>query len=1252
MTHNNLFDLDLDSFSQGVANTVAKPEKIDADAIAIVGMSCRMPGAENIDVFWDQISKGGVAVRDFPENRKKDIEGYLHRSGFDVSKQRFKKGAFLDRIDDFDTEFFGYPPREVELMDPHQRYFLQTAWQCLENAGYAGARIKGTNTGAFLGFSGGEEYKQLIIDSEPDMLSLSIPGNLPAIIASRLAYILDWNGANMIIDTSCSSSLVAIHMACQALRNGDCDMALAGSVKLNYFPLEMGTAGEMGIESSDGLTKTFDANSDGTGFGEGVICLLLKPLVRAMSDQDHVYAVVKGSSVNQDGASIGITAPNRQSQSSLLERTWRNAGINPEHIELIEAHGTATQLGDLTEIDAIKRAFASHTEKKQFCAIGSIKTNFGHLDTAAGIAGVLKSALALHHKQIPPSLNFRSPNPTINFVDSPVYVNEELAEWSDKEHKRYAGISSFGLSGTNCHVLLEQAPVLQPAASNDDSKLLVVSAKSRSALGRLIQAYIDFLQKSEQVNLDDLSYTACLGRWHHAHRAAFVFNDSQDLIQQLENAAAGELDSEAAPDGANSNELPVPSLDERPNETTWQAIAEHYVQGEDISWEQFFSWKVFRKVVLPVYQFEKKRYWLKTREITHAASSSIDDVFFQTHWEKAAPELTIQPNSENSLVFVADDSVAQNLAALHAPTTLVSFADGFEKSDDGFTVGTSEEDFDQLWLNLEDKTIDQIVYLGFVDPEIEISSKSVDQAVTSELFRYVNLVKSWLKNGAGKSLELIVYTHQANAIQNLDDCAVPQYAMIPALNKAIALEYPEISIRNIDINASEAFTIAPASLNSQGLGNDLALRNGDAYVRQIGRVKPETKETTPQLEKGDVVVVTGGTGGIGVEVALSIVEKYKVDIVLVGRKVLPAVEAWKEAEDPKLKQLSKLLDHGVKVRYYTADVADEKQLSKVWKSVLDEFGKIDGIIHAAGVAGDGFLIRKPYAVFEEVLAAKVNGTMNLHELTRENPVKCFLLFSSITSLLGAIGQSDYTAANAFLDAFASYRESNNLPVQVVNWSGWKEVGMLKDHGVEEETFFDLLPTKLGLEALHIVLENGKSNVIIGQLDPRFGQQLLQEENVGLRPDAALELEINSIASRVELTQEQNNALNTSDYLETEAVLELLTSIWKDILGYEEIDPSLSFFDVGGDSLKLTKVHYKLNVYFPGEIMIGDLFRFESLNSMSEFIASVFSESKTEETVAPAYIQGDTVALVNEILDRVESGELTTTVAAKSIVNYA
>lgn len=584
-------------------------ENISKRDIAIIGISCKFAEAEDLDSYWNILSSGKECIRAIPESRKRDAEEYFRVFKAKTGNLEFPRKAYMNEIDKFDYGFFGISPMEANLMDPYQRVFLETAWKTIEDSGYGGKQLRGTKTGIFLGISNdfSVDYYKLIEKADSSLLGLSIAGNIRSVIASRLAYIMDLKGPAIVVDTACSSSLVAIHMACQSIRNGECETALAGGIKLltianNICKSDM----DVGIASSDEKTRTFDDSSDGTNGGEGVAAILLKPLDKAICDKDNIYAVIKGSAVNQDGSSVGITAPNVLAQQQVILDAWKDAKIDPSTISLMEAHGTGTKLGDPIEISAIQEAFNKFTDKKQFCAIGSVKTNIGHLDNLSGTAGLIKLVMAMKNKKLIPSLNFKIPNRNINFCSSPVYVNDRLADWDTDGIPRRCGVSSFGLSGTNCHVVLEEAPQVETEEVKD-TNIFTLSAKTFEALKELAVSYIQFLQRENKLRLEDICYTVNTGRSHYKHRLAIVINSKEELVRKLIELIGNMSEEVSIGNCLESGEKINLKL---------QSIADKYCEGADINFHEIYSNSNFRRVSLPTYPFARKRAWIDTSKVS------------------------------------------------------------------------------------------------------------------------------------------------------------------------------------------------------------------------------------------------------------------------------------------------------------------------------------------------------------------------------------------------------------------------------------------------------------------------------------------------------------------------------------------------------------------------------------------------------------------------------------------------------------
>ncbi|HYX16435.1 MAG TPA: type I polyketide synthase, partial [Nostoc sp.] len=502
-------------------------------SIAVIGMVGRFSATKSIEEFWESLCQGKELISFFSDEE-------LEASGVDpelLSDRNYvKAGVRLPDIEMFDAPFFDISPREAEIIDPQHRILLECAWQALENAGYEPGSGKGL-TGVYVG-TNMSNYFLTKLSSRPDMIQSMglaiIYGNSQDFAATRVSYKLNLKGPSLNVQTACSTSLVAVHSACQGLLNYECDMALAGGISIESLEKQGYFYQEGSITSPDGHCRAFDANAQGTIFGDGVGIVVLKRLEDALADGDCIHAVIKGSAINNDGAAkVGYTAPSVSGQAEVIAEAQAIAGVAPETITYIEAHGTGTALGDPIEISALKKAFAVRTKQKGFCAIASVKSNIGHLNTAAGVTGLIKTVLALKHQKIPPSLHFEHPNPEIDFANSPFYVNTKLSEWKTNGTPRRAGVSSFGIGGTNAHVILEEAPATEAFSPSRPWQLLLLSAKTSTALETATAQLSTHLEQNPDIHLPDVAHTLQVGRRAFEHCRMVVCHDQEDAVKAL-----------------------------------------------------------------------------------------------------------------------------------------------------------------------------------------------------------------------------------------------------------------------------------------------------------------------------------------------------------------------------------------------------------------------------------------------------------------------------------------------------------------------------------------------------------------------------------------------------------------------------------------------------------------------------------------------------------------------------------------------
>ncbi len=539
-------------------------EQRSKEPIAVIGIGCRTPGGvHDPESFWQLLREGVDAITEVPKERW-NLDEYFDANKDAPGKMYTRYGGFLQDIDQFDAAFFGITPREAMSMEPQHRFLLETSWEALEQAGQTKERLMGSRTGVFVGICL-NEYAQLHLYSG-DLTRIdgyAFTGTGQSLAAGRLSYTFGLQGPSVAVDTACSSSLVTVHLACQSLRALECDMALAGGVSLNLMPELTVYFCKAGAMSPDGRCKTFDAAANGYVRGEGCGMIVLKRLSDAIKDGDNILALIRGSAVNQDGRSNGLTAPNGPAQERVIREALAHAGVQPQHVSYVEAHGTGTPLGDPIEVRALGNVYREGRAAHSPLLIGSVKTNFGHLEGAAGIAGLIKVILALQHKQIPPHLHFKQLNPMIALAEIPAQIPTQLSDWIAEEGRRIAGVSSFGISGTNAHVILqganedkkEQETTEQISVSSDDYHLLPLSAHTPEALQALARSYLNFLP-SAPCPLPSACFTASVRRSHHEHRLALVAKSKEEMRERLQAFLEGEKRPGMASGQKESEEKP------------------------------------------------------------------------------------------------------------------------------------------------------------------------------------------------------------------------------------------------------------------------------------------------------------------------------------------------------------------------------------------------------------------------------------------------------------------------------------------------------------------------------------------------------------------------------------------------------------------------------------------------------------------------------------------------------------------------
>ena len=1501
--------------------------------IAVIGLAGRFPRARDIDEFWCRIRDGVECISRFSDDE-------LRESGVSEAEladpNYVKANSWLEDADCFDADFFGYSPLEAEAMDPQHRIFLECAWTALEHAGY------GSGCDVPVGVFAGASMNTYIIRHlmlNPDVVSAVgayqlMIGNDKDFVASRVAYKLGLTGPALTVQTACSTSLVAIQMACQSLLGYQSDVALAGGVSL-YWPQKLGYLYQEGmILSPDGHCRPFDAKAQGTVGGQGVGVVVLKRLADALRDGDTVHAVVKGAAINNDGAhKVGFTAPSVDGQAEVIAMAHAMAGVDPETISLVEAHGTATPLGDPIEVAALTQAFGLHTDRKQFCWLGSVKSNLGHLDAAAGVAGFIKTVLALEHATIPKSLNFERPNPDIDLENSPFRVASTTTDWAADGRPRRAAVSSFGIGGTNAHAVLEEAPGSAPSVPARKWQPIVWSARTESALETATDKLAAAIRENPDRAIGDVAYTLQQGRKRFAHRRAVVVDSQGGAVDALQarsfrssmqemegrpvvflfsgqgsqyhgmaaalyrterrfreivdqcaalldpepgqglvaslfesdaggapladltrtdiaqpalftveyalarlwmdwgvspnamighsigeyvaaclagvfsledavhvvaqrgklmqsmppgsmiavpasvNEIAGHIGDDISVAAINAEafcslsgtesaiaeterrlseagfettrlhtshafhsqmmdpvlgefaervgevqlrepELPFISnltgdwitADEATDPSYWvrqlrgtvnfsagmaellrdssriflevgpgkslatfarqaatgmrgvevhtslphprepveadefivNSVARLWLAGADIDWTGFNAGGSHRRVPLPTYPFESKRYIAEAKvDVQNLAQSApaapsrsadVADWFYLPSWKRSIPDSCL--NTERAaaekatwIVFCDAQELAEMLREKLSPHALriLIVRSGPEFRCEGDTV-FADPACREHYVKLVDQVdgLDahpcRILHLWGLD----LADTGPERVLEREFLSTLYLAQA-LGERAPAAVKLIIATSGLQSV-NADDEVLPEKALALGPAKTIPLEYPTISCRNVDFLPSDSSENLPlladrliAETDIPGIAG-VTYRDGYRWVQAFDRIRLDPVPELPdKLRVGGTYLITGGLGGIGLVLARFLAEALQANLVLVARSKLPDREQWDEyidagdPEDPTVSRLARireLEDLGASLMVESADVADESAMRGVIDRSAARFGRIDGVIHAAGVGGGGIIQLKTRDMVESVLAPKVAGTLVLESVLQGQDLDFLLLCSSINSVYGGQSVVDYASANAFQDAFATARGAKNgWPVIAVNWDTWQEAGMAVDAlahlpaGMREarrQQIGEGIRNAEGVDAFKRLLGCGLSQVVVSTRDVRQimdmfdaadrakGSDTAESDDAGsasqARPAAAGRHE------RPELSGELVAPRNSDE--------DKLVAIWSSLLGMEEIGVEDDFFELGGHSLLGTRVLARIREEFSVNLPLQAIFEAPTVSALA------------------------------------------------------
>ncbi|EIP84604.1 polyketide synthase [Burkholderia humptydooensis MSMB43] len=967
--------------------------------IAVVGMGCRFAGADSPEELWQRLLDGADGVREVPVERW-DAERYFDADPDASGRIYCRAGSFLDDIVSFDAGFFGISAREAAMLDPQQRMLLEVVWEAIERAGIPAAELKGSATGMFAGVMHQDYAHRFRQADDVDLYTAS--GNAPSVLAGRVSHVLGLHGPTLTIDTACSSSLVAVHLACNALRAGECDIAIVGGVNVVLSPVSTAAECRAHMLSASGRCRSFDDGADGFVRGEGCGVVVLQRLADAQAAGRTIDALIAGSAVNHDGRSAGLTVPNEHAQRELVRSALRAARVDASQVRYVEAHGTGTALGDPIEAAALASVFAGR-DRDARVLLGSIKSNFGHLEGAAGIAGLIKAVLAVRHGVVPATLHVRTPNRGIEWDTLPLRLALGNEPIDTGDTPCIAGVSSFGFSGTNAHAIVVAPPrgddgEAAGATSDAGVQLLAVSAKSDASLRGNAVRYADHLEGLDASAWAAACHASHVARSHFTHRLAVVAASADEMVRELRRFARGEAAAVrsgvcgAMPPGraaasADADEARDPA--ER-----LSALAQRYVAGQPVDWPAPGGARG-RLALLPTYAFDRQRYWIDERRATAASP------LYRVAWQPLATTAGVR--RAGARIVAGDPACCEQVA--HA----------LEAVGERCTIVPADHDAIRCAGPAD---------LGIV---LAFDAATPDDEAVAAIARHGALLGALARDLAAtlSAGPVTVVTRGAMATGPAED-ADPVAAALSAAVRVARREQGQAWRGTIDVDGSPAsFDTLAALLADAPEEEQLAVRGATVLVPRLRRAGAGTPDAVPVLDADAAYVVTGGTGALGLATARWLAGRGARHLLLISRGA--------ETGDAVQAACARLRADGVDVRVASADIADAGAL----RDALAAAGRpIRGVVHCAGVVRDAPLDTLDAAAFADVLRAKVGGAVLLDRLTDAQPLDFFLLYSSISAVVGRHGQATYAAANAYLDALAQRRCVRARPALSIGWGLW------------------------------------------------------------------------------------------------------------------------------------------------------------------------------------------------------------------------
>jgi len=1091
--------------------------------IAVIGLACKMPNSENKDAYWANLIEGKDCISrwDKEDRRTEDLI--------------YARGK-ISNVDLFDAKFFSLSDYEAALLDPQHRILFMCVWEAIEDAGLL---LEEDNLISLYASCGKNTYiDHLKLDNlSPVDTFQNYIENASDFLPTRLGYLLNLKGECVNIQTACSSSLVVLHTACQSLLTGNSDVSIVGASYINLDQQEGYKYQKGMIFSNSGFCKPFDHKSDGQVDGDGCGVVILKRLDDAKRDNDQIYAVIKSTAINNDGKEkVGYTAPSIQGQINVIKTALDFADINPETIQYVEAHASATPMGDPIEFRALTKAYRAYTKKENYCTLSSVKGNIGHLNHAAGMAGLIKAILSIKNDAIPGTKHFKRINPNITIEGSPFKITSNITMWDEKQIRR-AAVSSFGIGGTNAHVILEEAPSNESGEEVNQVHPIWVSAKDEEGLKKMKQSLLQYLLKKNG-KISDISYTLCCRRNVMEVSWGCIVASKEQLIQKLQNNI--------------SSELEIKDLD-----------------GYSLSG---------KICALPSYPFRKEKYWynqIPSYENSHCDSrkDSISRFFYFPKWERKDnySELTI-PEEEFILIIADEDSLISMLCDFLSESK-VEYLILPEK--------VCKYDLEKI-ITQSKLTISKVIYRVANQCNIEKILKSDEWIEHYSELGYKFITRIEILKEIKHKFELFLITDDSQIGNQVSPNTSLNMSVLIGMVKIVNQEYSHITTKSLDFSKNDSIkeTVGKMLREIFSCNDDIYVmfRNNQRLILSYSNKIIYSDISNNPIEENDTFVITGGTG----KMALAFTEylsKYSVNIILLARN-----NPFKENIEPSDSQkrvrdkINHLRLNQANIEMLEVDVTDKKKMEETFTYIEEKFEKISGVFHTAGAANSKhfkFLKAISKVNFEEVLQAKIKGALVIAELTNHNKnLKFVLNCSSLSTIFGGITFGAYSAGNKFLDMFTEYqRKIHYRPWVSVNWETWNFNEEITSFGtsISETSIY----TEDGQEALDRILKLLSDRVVIctESVDERM-------------------MYIDESFKRL------NNTPNGDKAVLNSKVEDVVYSAFLNFFKVDEIDLDRDFFALGGTSLEVLTLISNLENTLYINLPLDEAFDALTINKMT------------------------------------------------------